>query len=109
SMNLPNLKLDKIRNVTNKLTTKHHIHVKKVANEESNWMDSSYILSNGSFKFLSRVNNIKGSFNIDNNILKVSWDRVEKASQDEQQVEKKEFFDGPVTHVSFNQLPRPSN
>ncbi|RIB30863.1 hypothetical protein C2G38_2052411, partial [Gigaspora rosea] len=44
-------------------------------------MDSSYILSTKSLKFLSRVNNIQGLYNIKKNILKFSWDEVENASQ----------------------------
>ncbi|CAG8472243.1 9846_t:CDS:2, partial [Dentiscutata heterogama] len=48
--------------------------------DESNLMNSSYTLSSKSFKFLPHVNNINGSYNIDNNILKISWDLVENAS-----------------------------
>ncbi|CAG8565692.1 13806_t:CDS:2, partial [Gigaspora rosea] len=81
SMNPPNLKLNEIRNITEKPTTDHYIRIKKVAKEDSNWMDSSYTESIKSFKFLSRINNIKGSYNIDNNVLKVTWDSVENASK----------------------------
>ncbi|RIB30551.1 hypothetical protein C2G38_2053368 [Gigaspora rosea] len=81
SMNPPNLKLNEIRNITEKPTTDQYIRIKKVAKEDSNWMDSSYTEYIKSFKFLSRINNIKGSYNIDNNVLKVTWDSVENASK----------------------------
>ncbi|KAF0445585.1 kinase-like protein [Gigaspora margarita] len=81
SISLPDLRLDVIRNITKKLTAEHYIHLKKVANEEYNWMDSSYISSTKSFKFLSHVNNIKGFYNKNNNILNFYWDPVENASQ----------------------------
>ncbi|RIB06355.1 hypothetical protein C2G38_2217336 [Gigaspora rosea] len=81
SMNPPNLKLNEIRNITEKPTTDHYIRIKKVAKEDSNWMDSSYTEFIKSFKFLSRINNIKGSYNIDNDVLKVTWDSVENASK----------------------------
>ncbi|KAF0436562.1 hypothetical protein F8M41_004705 [Gigaspora margarita] len=44
-------------------------------------MDSSYTLSIKSFKFFPGINNIKGSYNIKNNVLKVSWDPVENAKK----------------------------
>ncbi|KAF0332869.1 hypothetical protein F8M41_019119, partial [Gigaspora margarita] len=81
SIILPDLRLDEIRKITKKPTTEHYINLKKVANKEYNWMDSSYISSTKSFKFLSHVNNIKGFYNINNNILNFSWDPVENASQ----------------------------
>ncbi|CAG8526905.1 31142_t:CDS:10 [Gigaspora margarita] len=56
-------------------------HIYDIAKEDSNWMDSSYTVSIKSFKFLSRINNIKESYNIDNNVLKITWDSVENASQ----------------------------
>ncbi|CAG8832461.1 7883_t:CDS:2, partial [Gigaspora margarita] len=81
SINPQNLKLNEIRNITKNPTTDHYIRINKVAKEDSNWMDSSYTVSIKSFKFLSHINNIKGSYNKDNNVLKVTWDSVENASQ----------------------------
>ncbi|CAG8751859.1 31067_t:CDS:1 [Gigaspora margarita] len=81
SINPQILKLNKISNITKKPTTDHYIRIKNVAKENSNWMDSSYTLSIKSFKFFSGINNIKGSYNIKNNVLKVSWDPVENAKK----------------------------
>ncbi|CAG8613894.1 4262_t:CDS:2 [Cetraspora pellucida] len=74
SMNPPNLKLDELRRITKRPTIKHYIRIKKIAKEEFNWMDSGYTLSSQSFKFLSQINNIKGSYNINNNVLEIMWD-----------------------------------
>ncbi|CAG8510510.1 16498_t:CDS:2, partial [Racocetra persica] len=77
---IPYLKLEEIRKNSETLTAEHFIRVRDVAKEDSNWMDSSYTYSE-SFKFFSKVNNIRGSYNIDNNVLKVLWDSVENAKK----------------------------
>ncbi|CAG8688012.1 582_t:CDS:2 [Dentiscutata erythropus] len=77
---IPNLNLDIIRNRSENFALKNFIRVKGIAIDESNWMDSSYTTSK-SFKFFSQVNNIKGSYDIDNNVLKISWDPVENAKK----------------------------
>ncbi|CAG8522999.1 22666_t:CDS:2 [Cetraspora pellucida] len=99
SMNPPNLKLDELRRITKQPIIEHYIRIKKIAKEESNWMDSGYTLSSKSFKFLSQVNNIKGSYNINNNVLEIMWDPVENASQYEV------FLLAFGQRLSFNKIP----